>query len=71
MGYADKAHYDEDTGKYTTRARQWACRYNNFFRLDFNPVVTFISALIIWGLVIWCVIEPDDVGITSYRPIIY
>ena len=24
-----------------------------------NPVVPFISALIIWGFVVWCMIEPE------------
>ena len=33
-----------------------------FFRLDFNPVVTFFSAAIIWGLVVWCMVEPEKVG---------
>ena len=33
-----------------------------FFRLDFNPVVTFVSSAIIWSLVIWCMVEPDKVN---------
>ena len=33
-----------------------------FFRLDFNPVVTFFSAAIIWGLDIWCMVEPEKVS---------
>ena len=28
-------------------------------RFDFNPVVTVLSGLIIWGSVIWCIIKPD------------
>ena len=28
-------------------------------RYDLNPVVTVLSALIIWGFVIWCIIEPQ------------
>ncbi len=35
---------------------------NKWFRLDINPVVTFVSAAIIWGLVIWCIVEPDHVS---------
>ena len=27
-------------------------------RFDFNPVVTFFSALIVWAFVIWCIVEP-------------
>lgn len=29
-------------------------------RLDFNPVVTAFSAIIIWSFVIWCIVEPKD-----------
>lgn len=28
-------------------------------RLNFNPVVTILSAVIIWGFVAWCVSDPD------------
>ena len=27
-------------------------------RFDFNPIVTFFSALIVWAFVIWCIVEP-------------
>ena len=27
-------------------------------RIDLNPVVTVASAIIIWGFVIWCIIQP-------------
>ena len=30
------------------------------FRLELNPVVTFGSSAIIWGLVIWCMVKPDE-----------
>ena len=30
-----------------------------FLSLDFNPVVTIISALIIWAFVIWCVLDTE------------
>lgn len=29
-------------------------------RFDFNPVVTFLSALVIWGSVIWCIVRPEE-----------
>ena len=29
-----------------------------FIRFDFNPVVTVISAAVIWAFVIWCIAEP-------------
>eukprot|EP00112_Aurelia_sp_Birch-Aquarium-sp1_P010001 Seg21581.1 transcript_id=Seg21581.1/GoldUCD/mRNA.D3Y31 product="Glycine betaine transporter" protein_id=Seg21581.1/GoldUCD/D3Y31 len=29
-----------------------------FIRFDFNPIVTFFSALIVWAFVIWCIVEP-------------
>ena len=28
-------------------------------RLNFNPVVTVVSAVVIWGFVAWCVGDPD------------
>ena len=28
-------------------------------RMDINPVVTFLSAVIIWGFVIWCIVKPN------------
>ena len=34
---------------------------NRWFRLDINPVVTIASAVIIWALVAWCMIEPEEV----------
>ena len=30
-----------------------------FISLDFNPVVTIISGIIIWAFVIWCVLDTD------------
>ena len=36
---------------------------NKWFRLYINPVVTFVSAAIIWGFVIWCTVEPDNVRV--------
>ena len=30
------------------------------FRLELNPVVTLGSSAIIWGLVIWCMVNPDE-----------
>ena len=30
------------------------------FRLELNPVVTLGSSAIIWGLVIWCMVKPDE-----------
>ncbi len=30
-----------------------------FISIYFNPVVTFFSAAIIWGFVIWCIALPD------------
>ena len=45
------------------RAREQKCRTvkANFgrIRLNFNPVVTICSALIIWGFVIWCIVQPE------------
>lgn len=29
-------------------------------RLRFNPVVTILSAIIIWGFVIWCMAKPAE-----------
>lgn len=29
-------------------------------RFDFNPVVSFFSAAIIWAFVIWCILEPKS-----------
>ena len=31
--------------------------------LNFNPVVTFISASVIWGFVLWCILDTDRVSI--------
>ena len=30
-----------------------------FLSLDFNPVVTIISAVVIWAFVIWCVLDTE------------
>ena len=29
-------------------------------RIDLNPLVTIASAIIIWGFVIWCIIQPKS-----------
>ena len=29
-------------------------------RFDFNPVVSALSAMIIWAFVIWCIVEPKS-----------
>ena len=31
-----------------------------FIRFDFNPVVSFFSAVIIWAFVIWCIAKPKS-----------
>ena len=35
--------------------------YDNRFEIDFNPVVTILSAGLLWGLVIYSIIHPDKV----------
>ena len=70
---ADNAHVDkEDEIKehiydkcHRFRIGRW-----KFLRLDFNPVVTFISAIIIWALVIWCMVEPKKVS-AHYFVVLY
>lgn len=32
-------------------------------RLNFNPVVTILSAVVIWGFVAWCVVDPKSASI--------
>ena len=39
--------------------------HNRWFRIELNPVVTIISALCIWGMVAWCMIEPDKVRLCN------
>lgn len=29
------------------------------FRFNFNPVVTVLSAIIIWSMVVWCIVYPE------------
>ena len=36
---------------------------NKWWRIEINPVVTIASALIIWALVAWCMIEPEEASI--------
>ena len=40
------------------------CRVVNIgiwkFRVKLNPVVTLLSALLIWALVIWCMVQPSE-----------
>ncbi len=52
---------EEDWRTFETRACRWKLGSNKWFRLDFNPIVTFLSAAIIWALVIWCILQPDTV----------
>ena len=74
------ARYDMDPEVQTERDRresEWVpyetkchsisfgCR-NRWFRLELNPVVTIVSALCIWALVAWCMIEPEKVGLHCY-----
>lgn len=36
-------------------------------RLNFNPVVTVLSAVVIWGFVAWCVHDPDGANHTMAK----
>ena len=31
-----------------------------FIRFNFNPVVTLLSAIVIWSMVVWCIVYPDS-----------
>ena len=58
----------EEWRNYETKARRLKLEYNKWFRIDFNPVVTVISSAVIWGLVIWCIVQPKQVRIQDYIP---
>ncbi len=40
------------------------CRWLRFgcgpLRVEINPLVTILSAAVIWGMVIWCMIQPNE-----------
>ena len=63
---ADKTLYDPETRVYTTKCRKVAFGCNKWLRIDLNPVVTIISAGLIWGLVIWCIVDPE--GVSKFFP---
>ena len=63
---ADKTVYDSETRVYHTKCRKIAIDFNQWFRIDLNPVVTVVSAGLIWGLVIWCIIKPEQVSNFKY-----
>ena len=39
--------------------------YDRRFRIDLNPIVTVVSAGLLWGVVIWCITQPDEVQLIS------
>ncbi len=62
-----KKKNDFEVGEYGTDAVVDAsekCRWLRFgcgrLRVEINPVVTLASAAIIWGLVIWCMVKPEQ-----------
>ena len=64
---ADYSNNNEDNGEQIQehiydRCHRFKIGSWKFLRLDFNPVVTFFSAAIIWSLVIWCMVEPEKVN---------
>ena len=55
---------EEDLGSrpFETKCHSISVGCNNkWFRIDINPVVTIASAVIIWALVIWCMVKPEQV----------
>ena len=44
------------------RCHRFKLTCSKLLRIDLNPVVTLASALIIWGLVIFCMVKPDTVS---------
>ena len=38
------------------------------FRIELNPVVTLLSIGLIWGLVIYCIVEPEK-SLDTFIPI--
>lgn len=50
---------DENSGEVNVRKSSSINVRLGPFRLNINPVVTISSAIVIWGFVAWCIIQPD------------
>ena len=35
--------------------------------IRFNPVVSFLAILLIWGFVIWCIVQGEDVPFGAWK----
>ncbi len=58
---ATEAEHEIDETVYD-RCHRIKITCSKLLRIDLNPVVTVASAIIIWGLVIFCMVEPDTVS---------
>lgn len=49
---------ERNTNRSRAKCRTFKAKLG-YFHLDFNPIVTIISAIIIWAFVIWCVVYTE------------
>ncbi len=56
----EEGEFDVDISKNEIEKCRWLRFGCGRLRVEINPVVTLASAVIIWGLVIWCMVKPEQ-----------